>query len=187
MKSLVILGSTGSIGRNTLKIVEMFPDYFNVKALTAAVNIDRLAEQIITFKPDIAVVLDEASAHNLQKRLPSKMRVDILHGQEGYQTAATVNGADTVVTAMVGAAGLLPTLAAIDAGKQIALANKETLVMAGELVMQRAAAKGIEIRPIDSEHSAIFQCLNGNRKSELAKILLTGSGGPFRKRRTGSG
>ncbi|MDM8540316.1 1-deoxy-D-xylulose-5-phosphate reductoisomerase [Desulfococcaceae bacterium HSG9] len=182
MKTLAILGSTGSIGRNTLKIVEMFPEQFNVKALTAAVNVDLLADQIIKFKPDMAVVYDERYAKKLQDRLPAQVKVEILFGKQGYQAAASINDADTVVAAMVGAAGLLPTLAAIDAGKQIALANKETLVMAGELVMQRASDKGIDILPIDSEHSAIFQCMAGNRKSELSKILLTGSGGPFRKR-----
>ncbi len=182
MKKLAILGSTGSIGCNTLKIVEMFPEQFNVKALTASVNVDLLTEQILTFKPDMAVVSDERYVEKLQERLPTQSRVDILFGKEGYKAAATISDVDTVVAAMVGAAGLLPTLAAIDAGKQIALANKETLVMAGELVMQRASDKGVDILPIDSEHSAIFQCMAGNRKSELSKILLTGSGGPFRKR-----
>ncbi len=182
MKTLAILGSTGSIGRNTLKIVEMFPEQFNVKALTASVSVDLLAEQILKFKPDMAVVSDEHNAQKLHDRLPTHIRPEILFGKEGYQAAATVSDADTVVAAMVGAAGLLPTLAAIDAGKQIALANKETLVMAGELVMQRASDKGVDILPIDSEHSAIFQCMVGNRKSELSKILLTGSGGPFRSR-----
>ena len=180
MKTLAILGSTGSIGRNTLKIVEMFPKQFNVKALTAAVNVELLADQIIRFKPDMAVVSDEHYAQKLQDQLPAQIKIDILFGKNGYRAAATLNSADTVVAAMVGAAGLLPTLAAIDAGKQIALANKETLVMAGELVMQRASDKGVDILPIDSEHSAIFQCMAGNRKSEMSKILLTGSGGPFR-------
>ncbi len=182
MKKLAILGSTGSIGCNTLKIVEMFPEQFNVKALTASVNVDLLAEQILTFKPDMAVVSDEQYAQKLHDRLLPQSRVEILFGKEGYQAAAAISGADTVVAAIVGAAGLLPTLAAIDAGKQIALANKETLVMAGELVMERALDKGVDILPIDSEHSAIFQCMAGNRKSELSKILLTGSGGPFRGR-----
>jgi 1-deoxy-D-xylulose-5-phosphate reductoisomerase len=182
MKTLAILGSTGSIGRNTLKIVEIFPKQFNVKALTAAVNVDRLADQIIRFKPDMAVVSDERYAQKLQDLLPAQIKINILFGKNGYRAAATLNSTDTVVVAMVGAAGLLPTLAAIDAGKQIALANKETLVMAGELVMRRASDKGVDILPIDSEHSAIFQCMAGNRKSEMSKILLTGSGGPFRTR-----
>ncbi len=182
MKSLAILGSTGSIGRNTLNIVAMFPDHFNVKALTAAVNVERLARQIIKFQPEMAVVLNEAHAQTLRKQLPAASKVEILYGPEGYQAAAAMSGVDAVVAAMVGAAGLLPTMAAIDAGKEIALANKETLVMAGELVMRRAADKGVDILPIDSEHSAIFQCLQGSRKDELSKILLTGSGGPFRQR-----
>jgi len=182
MKTLAILGSTGSIGRNTLKIIEMFPEQFNVSALTAAVNVDLLADQITKFKPDMAVVSDEDYAQQLKERLPAHSGTDILSGQEGYLAAATIDHADAVVTAMVGAAGLLPTLAAIDTGKQIALANKETLVMAGELVMARALEKGVGILPIDSEHSAIFQCMAGNRQSELSKILLTGSGGPFRIR-----
>ena len=180
MKYLSILGSTGSIGRNTLSIVKMFPERFAVSALAAKENVALLAEQIVQFSPEIAVVFDEQRAAELKKRLPATSHVEILYGEEGYETAA-IQG-DMVVTAVSGAAGLLPTLAAIDAGKDIALANKETLVMAGEIVMKRAAEKGIKILPVDSEHSAIFQCLAGQRKEDMDKILLTASGGPFLNR-----
>jgi len=184
MKHLCILGSTGSIGRNTLKIVEMFPDRFVVKALAAKGSMDLLAEQIERFQPEIAVVFDEARALELKERLNASgvlktSAVEILYGEDGYKTAATHNAVDIVVTAVVGAAGLMPTLSAIDAGKDIALANKETLVMAGEIVMKQAADKGVRILPVDSEHSAIFQCLAGQRREDLDKILLTASGGPF--------
>ena len=140
------------------------------------------SSQILAFKPEMAVVYDADLAQSLADRLPEGTRVAILYGDEGYRQAAVLESVDTVVTAMVGAAGLLPTMAAIDAGKNIALANKETLVMAGDIVMHRAAEKKVSILPIDSEHSAIFQCLAGNRRRDLAKILLTGSGGPFLKR-----
>ena len=177
-KSLSILGSTGSIGRNLLQIVEQFPDQLQVHALAAKSNIRLLAQQIERFSPKVAVVYDEQGAQEL-KALLSDNKVDILYGETGYQTAATLAEVDTVVTAVVGAAGLLPTLAAIDAGKEIALANKETLVMAGALVMERASDAGVQILPIDSEHSAIFQCLQGQNRKELDRIFLTASGGPF--------
>ncbi|MBA3016970.1 MAG: 1-deoxy-D-xylulose-5-phosphate reductoisomerase [Proteobacteria bacterium] len=179
MKNLSILGSTGSIGRNTLKIVEMFRDRFEVKALAAANNVELLARQIEAFHPEIAVVFDENRALELKNVLPAGTGVEILYGEDGYRTAATYASVEMVVTAMVGAAGLMPTLAAIEAGKNIALANKETLVMAGEIVVKKAAEKGISILPIDSEHSAVFQCIAGHRREDLDKILLTASGGPF--------
>ncbi len=179
MKSLSILGSTGSIGCNTLKIVEMFRERFEVKALAAANNIELLARQIETFHPEIAVVFDENRALELKNILPAGSSVEILHGKDGYIAAATHSSVDMIVTAMVGAAGLMPTLAAIEAGKNIALANKETLVMAGEIVVKKAAEKGISILPIDSEHSAVFQCIAGHRREDMDKILLTASGGPF--------
>jgi len=181
MKNLSVLGSTGSIGRNTLKIAEMFSDRFSIKALTAANNVSELALQIDKFSPEIAVVLDKERALELKNRISSGSGVKILHGEEGYQIAATYPSTDMVVTAMVGAAGLMPTLQAIDAGKEIALANKETLVMAGEIVMKAAVEKGVNILPIDSEHSAIFQCLEGHRTEDVDKIFLTASGGPFLK------
>lgn len=180
MKLLSILGSTGSIGRNTLKIVEKFPERFAVKALAGKDNIELLAKQIKRFCPEIAVVFDEKRAHELKNILPvEESDVEIMYGQDGYRAAATHDNVEMVVTAVVGAAGLLPTLAAIEAGKDIALANKETLVMAGEIVIQKAADKGVKILPIDSEHSAIFQCIEGQRREDLEKIHLTASGGPF--------
>jgi len=179
MKNLSILGSTGSIGRNTLKIVEMFRDRFEVKALAAANNVELLARQIEIFHPEIAVVFDENRALELKNILPAGTGVEILYGKDGYRAAATYDSAEMVVTAMVGAAGLMPTLAAIEAGKNIALANKETLVMAGEIVVKKAAEKNISILPIDSEHSAVFQCIAGHRREDMDKILLTASGGPF--------
>ena len=180
MKFLSILGSTGSIGRNTLKIVEKFPERFAVKALAGKDNIELLAKQIKRFCPEIAVVFDEKRAHELKNILPVEgFDVEIMYGQDGYRAAATHDNVEMVVIAVVGAAGLLPTLAAIEAGKDIALANKETLVMAGEIVIQKAADKGVEILPIDSEHSAIFQCIEGQRRKDLEKIHLTASGGPF--------
>lgn len=180
-KTLSILGSTGSIGTSTLDIVSQFEERFSVKALAAHTNIDLLANQIQRFKPELAVVKDEHHANRLKEKLPRNFSVEIVYGQDGYQHAAAFTGVDMVVGAMVGAAGLLPTLAAIEAGKDVALANKETLVMAGELVMAKAMAKGVNLFPVDSEHSAIFQCLNGNRRVDLEKILLTASGGPFRQ------
>jgi 1-deoxy-D-xylulose-5-phosphate reductoisomerase len=182
MKHLCILGSTGSIGQSTLKVVEAFPDRFCITALSAKTRVDLLAEQIIRFSPEIAVVFDAAHAVALEKRLPKQVKVEILHGEAGYKKAASAPSVDMVVTAMVGAAGLLPTLAAIDAGKDIALSNKETLVMAGHLVMNRASRKGVRILPVDSEHSAIFQSLQGHRREDLDQIHLTASGGPFRSR-----
>jgi 1-deoxy-D-xylulose-5-phosphate reductoisomerase len=179
MKRLSILGSTGSIGTNVLNIVEMFPQKFKVKALAAKKNVTLLARQIERFHPEVAVVIDEKRAQELKKKLSPGTAIDILVGQEGYMMAAAHESVDMTVTAMVGAAGLKPTLAAIEAGKTIALANKETLVMAGDYVMNAAAEKGVEILPIDSEHSAIFQCLQGQRQEDLDKILLTASGGPF--------
>jgi len=182
MKCLSVLGSTGSIGRNVLEIAAKFPQELAVRALAAKSNVALLARQIVQFHPALAVVFDEKRARQLKDLIPTGVDVEILHGELGYRRAATLEDADMTVSAMVGAAGLMPTLAAIEAGKTIALANKETLVMAGDIVMQRAAEKGVHILPIDSEHSAIFQCLQGERKAEVAKILLTASGGPFLKR-----
>lgn len=179
MKNLSVLGSTGSIGQNTLNIVEMFPDRFSVKALTASTNVAKLALQIEKFSPDIAVVIDKEHALELEKKVASGFNVTILHGEEGYRIAASHSPSDMVVTAMVGSAGLMPTLHAIDAGKDIALANKETLVMAGERVMKAASEKGVKILPVDSEHSAIFQCIEGHRAEDVDKLFLTASGGPF--------
>ena len=179
MKNISILGSTGSIGRNALQIVEMFPQQFTIKALAAKTHTDLLAEQIEQFAPELAVVFYAENAQQLKQKLGAATKVEILYGDEGYQAAASAAAVDIVLTAVVGAAGLKPTLAAIEAGKTIALANKETLVMAGEIVTTKASQKGVQILPVDSEHSAIFQCLQGHRKADLARIMLTASGGPF--------
>jgi 1-deoxy-D-xylulose-5-phosphate reductoisomerase len=184
-RRLAILGSTGSIGSQALSIVEMFPERFEVKALAAKTNIEMLADQIARHDPEIAVVFDEKHAIELRKRVSGKGRVEIRHGPEGYRSAASMDGVDMVLTALVGAAGLIPTLAAVEAGKSIALANKETLVMAGEMVVRLASRCNAEILPVDSEHSAIFQCIAGNRRNDLEKIYLTASGGPFLNRPRG--
>jgi len=179
MKRLSILGSTGSIGANALSIVRMFPERFKVVALAAKNNVDRLAFQIAEFTPKLAVVYDEATAQRLKKQIGAKSSTRIEWGEDGYTAAATHEDVDMVFAAVVGAAGLMPTLAAIEAGKDIALANKETLGMAGRIVMGLAAEKGVRIFPVDSEHSAIFQCLSGQRREDLEKIIITASGGPF--------
>jgi len=180
-RQLTILGSTGSIGCSTLEVVRRFPDRWGVKALTAGRNIERLVEQVKQFRPELVVVLDDDGAKTLRERLSGTGRVEIQTGESGIRAAASMDGVDMVVSAVVGAAGLLPTLAAIDAGKDIALANKESLVMAGHLVMRRVAERGGRLLPVDSEHSAIFQCLAGQRRQDVEKLLLTASGGPFRR------
>jgi 1-deoxy-D-xylulose-5-phosphate reductoisomerase len=181
-KALSLLGATGSIGQSTLAIVAQFPDLFEMHALTAYTQVDLLADQIRQFRPRVAVVADAEHAGELEKRLPRGQVTEVLYGEEGYQAAAALDGVDIVVAAMVGAAGLKPTLAAIAAGKDVALANKETLVMAGETVMGQVVAQGVRLLPVDSEHSAIFQSLVGHRREDLDKVLLTASGGPFRNR-----
>jgi 1-deoxy-D-xylulose-5-phosphate reductoisomerase len=178
MKRVSLLGSTGSIGVSTLDVVAGQPDEFSVVALAAGRNVPLLAKQIERFRPALAAVIDEGHARELRRKLGAGNATEILFGDEGYREVARA-AADTVVSAMVGAAGLLPTLEAIDAGRQIALANKETLVMAGHLVLRRARERGVELLPVDSEHSAIFQCLQGNRREEVRRIILTASGGPF--------
>ncbi|MBU1168139.1 MAG: 1-deoxy-D-xylulose-5-phosphate reductoisomerase [Proteobacteria bacterium] len=181
MKNISVLGSTGSIGKNVLDIVSRFPESFSVKALAAATRIDELARQIETFRPEMAVVLTKDHANALKNRLSPGHSVTILYGDEGYKQAAIHPDVHMVVSAIVGAAGLVPTVAAINAGKDIALANKETLVTAGDYVMALAREKNIRILPVDSEHSAVFQCIEGQSRKALAKIILTASGGPFRK------
>ena len=186
-RRLSILGSTGSIGRNALRVVRQFPDRFRVAALAAGRNVKLLAEQIRDVAPEAAAVYDEAAAGELKALLPAACRTRVLHGDSGYAAVGAWESAEVTLSAMVGAAGLRPTLAAIEAGRTIALANKETLVMAGSLVTARAAARGVRILPVDSEHSAIFQCLQGQRREDLDHILLTASGGPFLHRPAGSG
>jgi 1-deoxy-D-xylulose-5-phosphate reductoisomerase len=182
VKHLAILGSTGSIGQNVLNIVAMFPERFKVKALAAKENIKLLAKQIEQFQPNLVSLFNEKAADELQKIIPQRPPVRILFGDEGYNSVATYNGVEMVVSSMVGAAGLAPTLAAIRSGKEVALANKETLVMAGEIIMLEAGKHNVRIMPVDSEHSAIFQCIAGQRKEDIDKILLTASGGPFLNR-----
>jgi 1-deoxy-D-xylulose-5-phosphate reductoisomerase len=179
MKRLSILGSTGSIGRNVLRVVDHFPERFSVAALAAGRNIELLSEQIRRFTPEVVVVLDEDLAAQLKEMVMDPTGVEILHGLDAYRAAAALTSADLVVSAMVGSAGLVPTLTAIEAGKSVALANKESLVMAGELVMGAARKEGVSIIPVDSEHSAIFQCLAGHRRQDVKQIILTASGGPF--------
>ncbi|MFI5399324.1 MAG: 1-deoxy-D-xylulose-5-phosphate reductoisomerase [Candidatus Binatia bacterium] len=178
MKCLAILGSTGSIGVTTLDLVARFPDRFEITALGAGRNVDRLAEQMRHFHPSLVAVQDSHAALELQKRIP-EYRGRITHGAEGMEAVATAAGAELVVSALVGALGLLPTLRAIEAGKDVALANKEVLVLGGELVTQAAKAAGVNLLPLDSEHNAIFQAMRGHRKEDVRRIILTASGGPF--------
>lgn len=178
-KRLSILGSTGSIGTQALDVVRL--NGFTVCALTANSRIDVLEEQIRAFHPALAAVVDEEAAKDLRARV-ADTGTKVLAGMDGVIECARCEGADTVLNAIVGMAGLLPTLAAIEAGKEIALANKETLVAGGKLVMEAARKKGVRILPVDSEHSAIFQCLQGapaGQKDALKRIILTASGGPF--------
>lgn len=176
-KTISILGSTGSIGRQTLDVAEQLG--LRVAALTAHSSVERMEEQVRAFRPALAVLTDEAAARDLAVRLQDT-DTRVLGGFDALEEAATVPEADTVVTAVVGMVGLKPTLAAIREKKRIALANKETLVCAGQLVMDAADAAGAEIVPVDSEHSAIFQCLQGCRdRREIKRLILTCSGGPF--------
>ncbi len=181
IKNICILGSTGSIGVQTLEAVSALRkfDEINVLGLTANKSIELLERQINEFSPKLVALTDEASAFKLKDRLKGK-KVEILTGIEGVIEVARLSEADTVVNALVGGVGLAPTLSAINAGKNIALANKETLVCAGSLLTEAARQKGVSIIPIDSEHSAIFQCLQGNSLNKIKKIILTASGGPFR-------
>ena len=179
MKRLSILGSTGSIGVSTLDVVASHPEEFVVTALAAGRNIGLLKNQIDRFRPRLAAVIDEEHASGLRRLLGPAAATAVLYGQEGYREVAAAAGADMVVSAMVGAAGLIPTLEAIEAGSAIALANKEALVMAGRIVLRKAAEKGVNIIPVDSEHSAIFQCLQGHSREDVRRIILTASGGPF--------
>lgn len=178
MKNLSILGSTGSIGVSTLEIVAAYPDRFRAVALTAGKNLELFASQIRQFSPRIAAVADERDVPRL-KELCSGLDVFITGGRDGLIAAATADETDMVVAAIVGAAGLVPTAAAIRSGKDIALANKETLVTAGHLFMDMIAEHGVALYPVDSEHSAIFQSMEGHRNDDISKIILTASGGPF--------
>ena len=178
MKNITLLGSTGSIGRQTVEVALANPDKIKIKALVAHKSDELLEEQIKALQPDLAVLSDKEAAARLAKRYHGK--TELLAGDEGVLAAATYSGADTVLASMVGYAGLRPTLAAINCGKHIALANKETLVAAGSIVMQAVADKGVSLTPVHSEHSAIFQALRGGRENEVKRLIITASGGPFR-------
>ena len=179
MKNIVILGSTGSIGVSALEVLAAYSERFKVCALTAATKDEPFAEQIAVFRPNVAAMADEGAASRLRSR-PDIGDVTIYSGVEGLVKAATLDQADLVVSAIVGAAGLVPTLAAIQAGKNVALANKEPMVMAGQLMQQEAHAHEVTIFPVDSEHSALFQSMQGHRKEDIRRLILTCSGGPFR-------
>ena len=178
MQHIAILGSTGSIGTQALEVIAANQDKFCVTALAAYHNDKLLEEQIEYFKPEIAVLVDKEAADRLVRRYSGS--TIILTGEDGLLAAATHCAVNTVLTSLVGFAGLKPTIAAIEAGKNIALANKETMVAAGELVTTLAKEKGVNILPVDSEHSAIFQCLQGENRNNISRIIITASGGPFR-------
>ncbi len=179
MKKIAILGSTGSIGVTSLKVIRKNPERYKVVGLTAGRNIKLLFEQIKEFRPKAVAVLRKEDAEELKEAIGEK--VEVYYGEEGFIKIATMDVADTVISSITGAAGLLPTFFAIKAGKQIALANKETMVMAGSIVVKEAKKRGVSIIPIDSEHSAILQSLQGHPREDLRRIILTASGGPFRK------
>ena len=181
-QKLAILGSTGSIGTQTLDIVSQNPDDLQVVAMSCGKNIDLFEKQIRKYTPSLVSIANEDLAKDLKTILSDMDNIEIVYGMEGLIAVATYDKADTVVTAVVGMIGVQPTIAAINAGKTIALANKETLVTAGHIIMPLARQNGVSILPVDSEHSAIFQSLNGERHNEISKILLTASGGPFRGR-----
>ena len=178
MKNLVVLGSTGSIGTQTLDVVRANPDRFHISVLVANRSDELLEKQIKEFQPELAVLSDEAAAKRLKERFAGKTRIE--GGRQAVIDAAVYPEADIIVTSLMGFAGLEPTMAALEAGKDIALANKETLVVAGELVMAKAKEKGCAILPVDSEHCALFQCLQGQDRAALEKLIITASGGPFR-------
>jgi 1-deoxy-D-xylulose-5-phosphate reductoisomerase len=185
MKAIAILGSTGSIGRQTLQVVESLPERFRVVALAAGANLEELAGQIARHRPQVVSVSDGARATELLERLRQSGGAaelpEIQHGREGLLSVATHPDAAVVVSAAVGVVGLEATYAAVQAGKRVALSNKEVLVAAGSLVMAAARAKGVELLPVDSEHNAIHQCLRAGRQCEVRRLVLTASGGPFRK------
>ncbi len=180
MKKIAILGSTGSIGTQTLDVVRAHPEQFAVEGIAAGSNIDLVTEQALEFRPRLVSVATRELAEQLRSRLPQEIAVH--YGDEGLIEVAAGTDADTVVTAVMGSMGLPSTLAAIDAGKTIGLANKETLVTAGHIVTERARQKGVALLPIDSEHSALFQSLNGEPRERIAELTLTASGGSFRDR-----
>ena len=179
MKKISLLGSTGSIGTNVLDVIERNPEKFQILGMSAGNNVDLFAKQIRKFKPRVVALFDTKKIPTLKERI-SDLDIEILSGEEGSITVATLPEADVVVSGVMGSAGLLPAIYALKSGKNLALANKETLVIAGELVLREAQKTNSQIIPIDSEHSAIFQVLNGEKKERIKKIILTASGGPFR-------
>ena len=178
MKQIVILGSTGSIGESTLDIISKFSEQFSILGLTGGTNYEKLERQVRAFKPKVVALSSEPAAQTLRARL-ADYPVEILSGEKGLCTVASLPDSDLVISAIVGGAGLMPTMAAIRAGRSVALANKEPMVMAGQLMQEEAHKHGNRIFPIDSEHSAVFQSLEGHRKSDVRRIILTASGGPF--------
>lgn len=178
-KGIAILGSTGSIGTQALEVIEQFPDKFELIALTANRNADLLIEQALKYKPNTVVIVDE-SQYKKVKDVLWEHDIKVYSGEDSLNQVVEMTEIETVLTATVGYSGLLPTINAINAGKNIALANKETLVVAGDIVTKLAQQKGVNIYPVDSEHSAIFQCLAGNFDNKIEKLILTASGGPFR-------
>lgn len=178
MKKIAIIGSTGSIGENTLKIAKHLKEEIKVVALAAKSNIDLLEKQAKEFHPELIAVYDKDKALELKKRLPG---IEVIGGMEGVVAVATHSNVNFVVSAMTGTLGLIPTLSAIESGKDVGLANKEALVSGGALVMQLVKEKNVRLLPIDSEHSAIFQCLSGEKDSPIRRLILTSSGGPFRQ------
>jgi 1-deoxy-D-xylulose-5-phosphate reductoisomerase len=179
MKKIAILGSTGSIGVNALDVIRRNPKRYKVIALSAGRNVRLLKKQIDQYQPKIVSVIDGAHAERLKSILKPPHKTKIVFGSDGYRELATLKETNTVISAIVGSGGLIPTIEAISAGKDIALANKETMVMAGNIVVEKAKEKGVRIMPIDSEHSAIFQCLAGQKRESVKRIILTASGGPF--------
>ncbi|MDE5872255.1 MAG: 1-deoxy-D-xylulose-5-phosphate reductoisomerase, partial [Muribaculaceae bacterium] len=180
IKNIGVLGSTGSIGTQTLDIISEYPELFRASVLTARRQWRLLAEQALKHRPDAVVIGDEEHYHPLREALEGS-GIEVAAGAKAIEEAASHPATDTVVTAMVGYSGLLPTISAIKAGKTIALSNKETLVVAGELITGLCKEYGVDIVPVDSEHSAIFQCLVGEKRPEMRKIILTARGGHFRK------
>ncbi len=178
MRTIALLGSTGSIGMSTLDLVRQFPERFKVHGMVAGVNLKRLAAQVREFNPRAVSVKNQKDVPRLRRLLRGR-RVEILWGEKGAEEIAGATEVDVVLAAIVGGAGLMPTFRGLMAGKEIALANKEALVMAGELFVRAAKKNGVRLVPVDSEHSAIFQCLQGNQRDEVDKIILTASGGPF--------
>src|ERR1041385_5131351 len=185
MKSISILGSTGSIGTSTLSVIDALGDQFAVSALAAGRDIDKLADQIARYRPQLASVANESDIPKLKARLQARdvtRLPEIMHGEAGLVAVAAIDNAEVVVSATVGAVGFLPTYRALALGRRVCLANKETLVMAGELMTRAAKESGAGLLPVDSEHNALHQCMRGEKSDEVKRLILTASGGPFREK-----